>query len=92
MHGATGTESDIRRVVNQDGTCARRMVALDRLPSGVSSQPGTCAAGYVVIATENGRAGGGDIHTDAILIYMRYSIVRRYSIGEYSKRRDQVEG
>ena len=37
-HGATGTESDIRRVVNQDGTCARRMVALDRLPSGVLSR------------------------------------------------------
>ena len=39
-HGATGTESEIWRVGNQHGTCARRMVALDRLPSGLSSQQG----------------------------------------------------
>ena len=39
-HGATGTESEIWRVGNQHGTCARRMVALDRLPSGLSSQLG----------------------------------------------------
>ena len=39
-HGATGTESEIWRVGNQHGTCARRMVALGRLPSGLSSQLG----------------------------------------------------
>ena len=39
-HGATGTESEIWRVGNQHGACARRMVALDRLPSSLSSQLG----------------------------------------------------
>ena len=73
-HGATGTESEIWRVVNQHGTCARRMVALDRLPSSFcQASRAMCGKrhleqdqGYIVTSTENSRAEGGDIHTNSI--------------------------